>query len=169
MNGVDPPIGHIRGDEPAAAVPAPPTDQPVPVDQLHRAEVIDIGIGDDESDPFDATLLLGATSEQGADIALWVHLTPTLITELREQLTAVFRAQQRALGVTTSDPTATAEPNNDQPVVAEPLESSARLKRLFDPIGLRHLRDRSPRSTVLLAVLIASLLVLTLLIQIVGP
>ena len=79
-----------------------------------QAESVEIGIGQDGADPFDATFLLAGTDPQGREVAVWIRLTPTTINDLTDQLAQVLVAQQQILGgnglhapPTTSTPTAT--------------------------------------------------------------
>ena len=131
-----------------------------------QAGSVEIGVGQDGADPFDATFLLAGTDPQGREIAVWIRLTPTTINDLTDQLTQVLVAQQQILGGnglhrTTDDPdTDRATPGED-----EPDAGGGRAKRFFDPLGTRHLKDRSPRTTVMLGVAIASLMLLAFVLQ----
>ena len=72
-----------------------------------QAESVEIGIGQDGADPFDATFLLAGTDPRGREVAVWIRLTPTTITDLTEQLGRVLSAQHQVLGVNGVHPTAT--------------------------------------------------------------
>jgi hypothetical protein len=128
-----------------------------------QAESIEIGVSEDATDPFDATFLLAGTDTEGREIAVWIRLTPTTINDLTEQLGQVLAAQQQILGftgrfsITDVDSEATDEGDLD------PVEG--RVKRFFDPMGIRHLKDRSPRTTVILGAAIASLVILAFILQ----
>ena len=131
-----------------------------------QAESVEIGLGQDGADPFDAIFLLAGTDPRGREVAVWIRLTPTTINDLTEQLTQVLSAQQQILGGngfhrTTDDidtHRTTADEDEDDP-------GEGRAKRFFDPMGIRHLKDRSPRSTVMLGVAIASLMLLAFVLQ----
>ena len=131
-----------------------------------QAGSVEIGVGQDGADPFDATFLLAGTDPQGREVAVWIRLTPTTINDLTDQLTQVLVAQQQILGGnslhrTTDDVDTdrTAADGDDQ----DPGEGRA--KRFFDPLGIRHLKDRSPRTTVILGGAIASLMLLAFVLQ----
>jgi hypothetical protein len=144
-------------------------DRPLPADAtgvICQAESVEIGLGQDGADPFDAIFLLAGTDPRGREVAVWIRLTPTTINDLTEQLTQVLSAQQQILGGngfhrTTDDidtHRTTADEDEDDP-------GEGRAKRFFDPMGIRHLKDRSPRSTVMLGVAIASLMLLAFVLQ----
>ena len=142
------------------------TTQSVPADPTSlvcQAESIEIGIGDGE-DPFDATFLMAGTDAQGRELALWIRLTPTTINDLTSQLDEVLFAQQQVLGA-DGDPIERADDDHAEDDESGPTEE--RLKRFFDPMGIRHLRDRSPRTTVILGVAIGSLVLLAFILQLV--
>ena len=131
-----------------------------------QAGSVEIGGGLDGADPFDATFLLAGTDPQGREVAVWIRLTPTTINDLTDQLTQVLVAQQQILGGngphrTTDDVDTdrTAADGDDQ----DPGEGRA--KRFFDPLGIRHLKDRSPRTTLMLGGAIASLMLLAFVLQ----
>ena len=131
-----------------------------------QAGSVEIGVGQDGADPFDATFLLAGTDPQGREVAVWIRLTPTTINDLTDQLTQVLVAQQQILGGngphrTTDDVDTdrTAADGDDQ----DPGEGRA--KRFFDPLGIRHLKDRSPRTTLMLGGAIASLMLLAFVLQ----
>ena len=131
-----------------------------------QAGSVEIGVGLDGADPFDATFLLAGTDPQGREVALWIRLTPTTINDLTDQLTQVLVAQQQILGGngvrrTTDDvDTDRSAADEDDPDTGE-----GRAKRFFDPLGIRHLKDRSPRTTVMLGGAIASLMLLAFVLQ----
>ena len=144
-------------------------DRPLPADAtgvICQAESVEIGLGQDGADPFDAIFLLAGTDPRGREVAVWIRLTPTTINDLTEQLTQVLSAQQQILGGngfhrTTDDidtHRTTADEDEDDP-------GEGRAKRFFDPMGIRHLKDRSPRTTVMLGVAIASLMLLAFVLQ----
>ena len=144
-------------------------DRPLPADAtgvICQAESVEIGLGQDGADPFDAIFLLAGTDPRGREVAVWIRLTPTTINDLTEQLTQVLSAQQQILGGngfhrTTDDidtHRTTADEDEDAP-------GEGRAKRFFDPMGIRHLKDRSPRTTVMLGVAIASLMLLAFVLQ----
>ena len=131
-----------------------------------QAGSVEIGVGPDGADPFDATFLLAGTDPQGREVAVWIRLTPTTINDLTDQLTQVLVAQQQILGGnrlhrTTDDvDTDRTTPGEDDQDTGE-----GRAKRFFDPLGIRHLKDRSPRTTVILGGAIASLMLLAFVLQ----
>ena len=130
-----------------------------------QAGSVEIGVGQDGADPFDATFLLAGIDPQGREVAVWIRLTPTTINDLTDQLTQVLVAQQQILGgnglhrTTDVDSDRTAADEDDQDT------GEGRAKRFFDPLGTRHLKDRSPRTTVILGVAIASLMLLAFVLQ----
>ena len=131
-----------------------------------QAGSVEIGVGQDGADPFDATFLLAGTDPQGREVAVWIRLTPTTINDLTDQLAQVLVAQQQILGGNgvhrTTDDVDTdrsAADGDDQ----DPGEGRA--KRFFDPLGIRHLKDRSPRTTLMLGGAIASLMLLAFVLQ----
>jgi|GEM_PF-2042049 len=131
-----------------------------------QAGSVEIGVGQDGADPFDATFLLAGTDPQGREVAVWIRLTPTTINDLTDQLAQVLVAQQQILGGngvhrTTGDvDTARSAADEDDPDSGE-----GRAKRFLDPLGIRHLKDRSPRTTVMLGGAIASLMLLAFVLQ----
>ena len=147
----------------------PVDDRPLPADAtgaICQAESVEIGLGEDDEDPFDATFLLAGTDSRGREVAVWIRLTPTNIDDLTEQLAEVLLAQQQILGVNgfhhTTDDVDTDRAATDED---DPDPGEGRAKRFFDPMGIRHLKDRSPRTTVMLGVAIASLMLLAFVLQ----
>ena len=131
-----------------------------------QAEVVDIGLAGAGTDPFDATFLLAGTDPQGREIVVWIRLTPTTINDLIDRLGEVLFAQQDILGInrhqsTTDD----VGPDRDNTDENDPDPGEGRVKRFFDPMGIRHLKDRSPRTTVVLGAAIASLVILAFVLQ----
>ena len=131
-----------------------------------QAGSVEIGVGQDGADPFDATFLLAGTDPQGREVAVWIRLTPTTINDLTDQLAEVLVAQQQILGgnglrhTTDGVDTDRSAADEDDPDTGE-----GRAKRFFDPMGIRYLKDRSPRTTVMLGVAIASLMLLAFVLQ----
>jgi hypothetical protein len=131
-----------------------------------QAESVEIGVSEDATDPFDATFLLAGTDTEGCEAAVWIRLTPTTINDLTEQLGQVLAAQQQALGVTDrSSLTDAAESDTTAADEGDPDPGEGRVKRFLDPLGIRHLKDRSPRTTVVLGAAIASLMILAFILQ----
>ena len=133
-----------------------------------QAESVEIGIGQDSADPFDATFLLAGTDTEHREVAVWIRLTPTTINDLTDQLAEVLVAQQQILGGNgfhrTTDDVDTDRTAADED---EPNPGEGRAKRFFDPMGIRHLKDRSPRTTVILGVAIAALVILAYVLQLI--
>ncbi|HZM68172.1 MAG TPA: hypothetical protein VFC16_17940 [Nakamurella sp.] len=131
-----------------------------------QAEVVDIGLAGAGTDPFDATFLLAGTDPQGREIVVWIRLTPTTINDLIDRLGEVLFAQQDILGINRHQSTAD-DVDTDRAAADEdePDPGEGRAKRFFDPMGIRNLRDRSPRTTVMLGVAIASLMLLAFVLQ----
>jgi hypothetical protein len=129
-----------------------------------QAESVEIGVSEDDADPFDATFLLAGTDTVGREVAVWIRLTPTTINDLTEQLGQVLAAQQQCLGV-TGRPSSTADGDSEAADEADLDPVEGRVKRFFDPMGIRHLKDRSPRTTVLLGAAIASLVMVAFILQ----
>ena len=130
-----------------------------------QAESVEIGIGQDSADPFDATFLLAGTDTEHREVAVWIRLTPTTINDLTEQLAQVLAAQQLILGV-TGRPSIT-DVDSEATDEGDPDPEEGRVKRFFDPMGIRHLKDRSPRTTVILGVAIAALVILAHVLQLI--
>ena len=131
-----------------------------------QAEVVDIGLAGAGTDPFDATFLLAGTDPQGREIVVWIRLTPTTINDLIDRLGEVLFAQQDILGINRHQSTAD-DVDTDRAATDEddPDHGEGRAKRIFDPMGIRHLKDRSPRTTVILGAAIASLMLLAFVLQ----
>ena len=130
-----------------------------------QAESVEIGIGQDSADPFDATFLLAGTDTEHREVAVWIRLTPTTINDLTDQLTQVLVAQQQILGGNGFHHTD--DVDTDRAAVDEDDQDTGggRAKRFFDPLGIRHLKNRSPRTTVLLGGATASLMLLAFVLQ----
>ena len=137
-----------------------------PAGVICQAESVEIGIGQPGADPFDATFLLAGADPQGREVAVWIRLTPTTINDLTEQLAQVLAAQQQILAGNGFH-TATDDVDTDRGTAGEddPDPGEGRAKRFFDPMGIRYLKDRSPRTTVILGVAIASLMLLAFVLQ----
>jgi len=132
-----------------------------------QAEVVDIGLAGNGTDPFDATLLLAGT-DQGREIVVWIRLTPTTINDLIDRLGEVLSAQQDILGINRHQGnTDDVDPDRDNRNEDDPDPGEGRVKRFFDPMGIRHLKDRSPRTTVVLGAAIASLVILAFILQLI--
>jgi len=131
-----------------------------------QAGSVEIGVGQDGADPFDATFLLAGTDPQGREVAVWIRLTPTTINDLTDQLTQVLVAQQQILGGNSLHRT-TDDVDTDRNAGDEDDQDTGegRAKRFLDPLGIRHLKDRSPRTTVILGGAIASLMLLAFVLQ----
>ena len=131
-----------------------------------EAEVADIGLAGTGTDPFDATFLLAATDPQDREIVVWIRLTPTTINDLIDRLGEVLSAQQDILGINRHQGnTDDVDPDRDNRNEDDPDPGEGRVKRFFDPMGIRHLKDRSPRTTVVLGAAIASLVILAFILQ----
>jgi len=131
-----------------------------------QAGSVEIRGGQDGADPFDATFLLAGTDPQGREVAVWIRLTPTTINDLTDQLAQVLVAQQQILGGNGVHRT-TDDVDTDRSAADEDAQDTreGRAKRFFDPLGIRHLKDRSPRTTVILGGAIASLMLLAFILQ----
>jgi hypothetical protein len=129
-----------------------------------QAEVVDIGLTGTGTDPFDATCLLAGT-DQGREIVVWIRLTPTTINDLIERLGEVLFAQQDILGINRQQSTDDVDPDRDNTDEDDPYPGDGRVRRFFDPMGIRHLKDRSARTTVVLGAAIASLVILAFILQ----
>ena len=165
-------------DVAAAPTDADPANPPVadPGEQpngsaagvICEAEVVDIGLAGTGTDPFDATFLLAGTDPQGREIVVWIRLTPTTINDLIDRLGEVLFAQQDILGINRhQSATDDVDPDRDNTDEDDPDPGEGRVKRFFDPMGIRHLKDRSPRTTVVLGAAIASLVILAFILQLV--
>ena len=130
-----------------------------------QAGSVEIGGGQDGADPFDATFLLAGTDPQGREIAVWIRLTPTTINDLTDQLAQVLVAQQQILGGNGLHHTDDVDSDRSAADEDDPDPGEGRAKRFFDPLGIRHLKDRSPRTTVMLGGAIASLMLLAFVLQ----
>ena len=130
-----------------------------------QAGSVEIGIGLDGADPFDATFLLAGIDPQGREVAVWIRLTPTTINDLIEQLAQVLSAQQQILGGNGFHHTDDVDTDRAAADEDDQATGEGGAKRFFDPLGIRHLKDRSPRTTVMLGVAIASLMLLAFVLQ----
>jgi hypothetical protein len=131
-----------------------------------EAEVVDIGLAGTGTDPFDATFLLAGSDPHGREIVVWIRLTPTTINDLIDRLGEVLFAQQDILGINRHQVTTDeVDPDRDITDEDDPDPGGSRVRRFFDPMGIRHLKDRSPRTTVVLGAAIASLVILAFVLQ----
>lgn len=133
-----------------------------------EADVVQLDLPADQ-DPFGACLQVAGLHPSGTELVVWLRLTPTTIDRLVDQLRDVLHDQQTALGV---PPDAPAPGDGDVNGDVESRQDSAgagesRIRRFMDPLGLRHVRVRSPRSTVILAAGIAALMLLAFLVSMV--
>ena len=156
------------GDAPTGQATTQITDlgDAAPAAVICQAEVVDVGLAGAGTDPFDATFLLAGTDHQGREIVVWIRLTPTTINDLIDRLGEVLYAQQDILGInrhqSTTDDVGPERDNTDE---NDPDPGEGRVKRFFDPMGIRHLKDRSPGTTVVLGAAIASLVILAFVLQ----
>jgi len=159
-----PPSTRTSPDQPPQADPgqAPPA---AATGVICQAGSVEIGIGLDGADPFDATFLLAGTDPQGREVAVWIRLTPTTINDLTDQLAQVLSAQQQILGSNGFHHTDDVDTDRAATDEDDPDPGEGRTKRFLDPLGIRHLKDRSPRTTVMLGVAIASLMLLAFVLQ----
>ena len=130
-----------------------------------QAGSVEIGVGQDGADPFDAAFLLAGTDPQGREVAVWIRLTPTTINDLTDQLAQVLVAQQQILGGNGLHHTDDVDSDRSAADEDDPDPGEGRAKRFFDPLGIRHLKDRSPRTTVMVGGAIASLMLLAFVLQ----
>lgn len=131
-----------------------------------EADVVQLDLPADQ-DPFGACLQVAGLHPSGTELVVWLRLTPTTIDRLVGQLRDVLHDQQTALGV---PPDAPAPGDVDDDVESGPDLAGAgesRVRRFLDPLGLRHVKARSPRSTVILAAAIAALMLLAFLVSLV--
>ena len=154
--------------DPVATLPDDDDEPPAVV--VCEADGAHLDIPDE--DPFDATLQLTGTDRSGTDVIAWLRLTPTTINHLIVGLEQVLHAQQRCLGISTGparvDPThADTEKDPDTPEPDPDAPSDGRVRQLLDPLGLRHLKNRSPRTTAVMGAAIAALLLLAVAVQLV--
>ena len=142
--------------------------EPVAAALVCEADVVQLDLPADQ-DPFGACLQVAGLHPSGTELVVWLRLTPTTIDRLVDQLSEVLHDQQTALGVPRDAP---APGNIDDNGDFESGQDSAgagesRVRRLMDPLGLRHVKVRSPRSTVILAAGIAALMLLALAVSLV--
>lgn len=116
-------------------------------------------------DPFDVSVVLGA-----AGIAVGTRLTPPVLSDLIDQLHCIRNEQRQAMGLlplTAESKTVTSDAGEhsgtDHPGADDEIDQEGIPRRAADPLGLRHLRSRSPRLTVLIGGGIAVLLILSVL------
>ena len=147
---------------------APPVTEtePVPGALVCEADVVQLDLPEDQ-DPFGAALQVAGVHPSGTELVVWLRLTPTTIDRLVTQLRDVLHEQQTALGIPQGPP---AEDDRDSDV--EPDDGPAgpgesRVRRFLDPLGLRHVKARSPRSTAILAAAIAALMLLAFIVSLV--
>lgn len=140
-----------------------------------EADVVQLDLPADQ-DPFGACLQVAGVHPSGPELVVWLRLTPTVIDRLVGQLSELLHDQQTALGVPpdigTRNDLERVDDGLDVDEDVEPTQDRAgagesRLRRFMDPLGLRHVRGRSSRSTVMLAAAIAALTMLAFVISLV--
>ena len=131
-----------------------------------EADLVQVDLPDDGEDPFIAALQLSGVHYTGTEISVWLRLTPTTIGQLLASLHQVLEKQQTTLGVPLTEPTVEHLDEKNDPDRTEQ-EQEGRIRRFLDPLGIRHLQARSPRSTVILAAAIATLMLLASVVQLV--
>ena len=148
-------------------IPEETTTPGEPTALICEADVVQLDLPADH-DPFGACLQVAGVHPSGTELVVWLRLTPTTIDRLVDQLSEVLHDQQTALGVPLDAPAPGTVEGGD--VESGPDSAGAgesRVRRLLDPLGLRHVRVRSPRSTVILAAAIAALMLLAFLVSLV--
>lgn len=165
VDQVEPPTQDEAIAQSEAIAPGePPTDALV-----CEADVVQLDLPADQ-DPFGACLQVAGVHPSGTELVVWLRLTPTTINQLVGELSELLHDQQSALGVRPDirtrdhldEPDDHVEPAQDTGGAGE-----SRVRRFLDPMGLRHVRGRSPRSTVMLAAAIAALTMLAFVISLV--
>lgn len=167
-----PPADHTEPtshDQPT--IPEETTTQGEPAALICEADVVQLDLPADQ-DPFGACLQVVGLHPSGTELVVWLRLTPTTIDRLVGQLSEVLHDQQTALGVPPDTPHRGDLDGGGVADDAEPAQDLAgagerRVRRFMDPLGLRHVRVRSPRSTMILAAAIAALTVLALVVSLV--
>ena len=129
----------------------------------YEAVACQVSLGPDD-DALASTLILTGDDDAGDEVSVWMRLTPTLITRLTQQLTQIYRAQQEAMGLPTSDPLMADAADEDPDEDEDDQEREGLIRRAADPLGMRFLRDR-PASVKWLALAIGSLLVISLILR----
>ena len=165
------PLDHTEPtshDQPT--IPEEMTTPGEPTALICEADVVQLDLPADQ-DPFGACLQVAGLHSSGTELVVWLRLTPTTIDRLVGQLRDVLHDQQIALGVPPDAP-APGDVDVDVDVDVESGPDSAgagesRVRRFLDPLGLRHVRVRSPRSTVILGAAIAALMLLAFLVSLV--
>lgn len=147
-----------------AAQEEPTLGEPTVPALVCEADIVQLDLPADQ-DPFGACLQVAGLHPSGTELVVWLRLTPTTIDRLVGQLQQVLHDQQTALGVPSDIPAQTNVDVDVEPDLAGPGES--RVRRFLDPLGLRHVRARSPRSTIVLAAAIAALMLLAFLVSVV--
>jgi hypothetical protein len=134
-----------------------------------EADVVQLELPADQ-DPFGACLQVAGLHSSGTELVVWLRLTPTTIDRLVDQLREVLHDQQTALGVAPDAPAPGDVDDGDVEVEWRQDPAGAgesRVRRFLDPLGLRHVKARSPRSTVILAAAIAALMLLAFVVSMV--
>lgn len=146
-------------DQSADTTPAEPASPAL----ICEADVVQVDLPEDR-DPFGASLQVAGLHPSGTELVVWVRLTPTTIERLVTQLHEMLHEQQTALSISPDPPSVGDVGDGDlEPDRAEPDES--RVRRFLDPLGLRHVTARSPRSTLTLAAAIAALMLLAFVVS----
>jgi hypothetical protein len=146
-------------DQSADTTPAEPAHAAL----ICEADVVQVDLPEDR-DPFGASLQVAGLHPSGTELVLWLRLTPTTIDRLVTQLREMLHEQQTALGVAPDPPAGDDLGDGDlEPDRAGAGES--RVRRFLDPLGLRHVTARTPRSTLTLAAAIAALMLLAFVVS----
>lgn len=164
--GEDP--ADVETDLPDAGDNPGPDDWTEPVDDaadefVMAADRVTIDVPED--DPFAGTLSFGSDN-----VELWLSLTPTVATDLIEQLEQVLRRQQEVMGIPAGrrlplTPDDDLEEDPDEEQIAPADEEGGFFARNRDPLGVRYLVGRSKNAPLMIAGGIAILLLLSVVVS----
>lgn len=140
----------------------PDTDHTAPEPIGTPVETIALSYGP-RDDPFQATLTAAA-----GDAAVTIPLTPLVLAELLNDLHSVDQDQRNLLGLPPRQADETTTEIQDQPEDPDRDQHNRGtvLRRASDPLGLRQLKQR-PRTTLILAAVIAISLLVALIVQVI--
>lgn len=143
------------------------SELPGPGDGYYEASSVAVIVGNDGTNPFDVTLQLCGDDKAGGEITLGIRLSNGLIVELTQQMREAMLAQLDLLQFTDERAAGSGDPTGEDENNQQEQEGEGRLRQFFDPMGIRYLKERSPRTTVILGVVIGSLVLLAFVLQLV--
>lgn len=146
-------------DQSAETTPAEPAHPAL----ICEADLVQVDLPEDQ-DPFGASLQVAGLHPSGTELVVWLRLTPTTIERLVTQLREMLHEQHTALGIPPEPPAG--DDVGDSHLNQDPAgPEESRVRRFLDPLGVRHVTTRTPRSTLTLAAAIAALMLLAFIVS----